>query len=362
MKKVLIADDHSSIRAFIKKILQPYENIIETILVEDGRQAADKLDNDQIDLLVTDLYMPKMSGFELLLFVKERHSDIPVFVITASEADKKTKTLGTIKYFKKPIDRESFVNSVLDQLNENTSGQIRGITLISFLQLLEMEQKTCSVKVESMKKKGIFYFFKGDLTSASIDSSDGIIDGMVNEKAAIEMITWNGAIITLNNMSRKSKKDIQTPLMNLIMEGTRLKDERAIGEKKPSSVQKSPHKKMENSTTPGNKTNKQSELEKLLEVISNTPSVLKYGIFDENDILKEQHVPADKITEASPATFLQAVDKLKNIYNLGTLKYITLLSTDWKRYLLFQYFGSKIVINYKLGFKPLEFINALKNM
>ncbi len=86
--KVLVVDDFATMRRIIKNILLQlgFKNILEA---DDGTTAWDILNKEQVDLIISDWNMPKMSGIELLKKVRadDRFKDLPFLMVTA-EAQK----------------------------------------------------------------------------------------------------------------------------------------------------------------------------------------------------------------------------------------------------------------------------------
>ncbi len=86
--KVLVVDDFSTMRRIIKNTLRQlgFENVVEA---DDGESAVRKLESERIDFIISDWNMPKMSGLELLKFVRshEEFKDLPFLMVTA-EAQK----------------------------------------------------------------------------------------------------------------------------------------------------------------------------------------------------------------------------------------------------------------------------------
>ncbi|WP_243545985.1 chemotaxis response regulator CheY [Pseudodesulfovibrio tunisiensis] len=82
--RILVVDDFSTMRKIIKNILRQlgFTNIVEA---DDGTTAWDVLNKDNIDFIVSDWNMPKMSGIELLRKVRgsEEYADIPFLMVTA---------------------------------------------------------------------------------------------------------------------------------------------------------------------------------------------------------------------------------------------------------------------------------------
>ncbi len=108
-------------------------------------------------------------------------------------------------------------------MDAGVGGQLQGISLDSFLQMVQMEKTTCTLKVISGKKEGTLFVLKGDLISA--ETKD-----MQNLEAACAIISWEDALIEIENTCSKTKNEIQQPLMHVLMEGLKLKDEKAAEE------------------------------------------------------------------------------------------------------------------------------------
>lgn len=108
MYKILVADDVQINRRLIKSLLS--RKIKDLVFYEavDGSEVIECLKNNRIDLVVLDIMMPKMNGFEVLSQIKEskRLRDIPVIVNSALddiENIKKALELGAYDYFAKPL-------------------------------------------------------------------------------------------------------------------------------------------------------------------------------------------------------------------------------------------------------------------
>jgi hypothetical protein len=104
--------------------------------------------------------------------------------------------------------------------------------LFSLLQLLQMEQKTCALKIKSQHRKGTLYFSRGDLIDAVYEQKTG-------EEAAQIIVCWEEAEIEIVNVFKKMRRRILKPLQNLLMDAAKEKDEAALkGEPRSSEIEK----------------------------------------------------------------------------------------------------------------------------
>jgi len=222
MKNVLIVDDEKSFLLSLLQGLDAYAADFNTLTALNGKVAVDVLESTKVDLVVSDLKMPEMDGFGLLAHMSKKHPHIPVIMMSAyctPEIKARLKSLGAFTILEKPIDFQDFVDHILAELNAVSKGYIKGITLPAFLQLVEMEKKTCTLKIDSHGRKGFLYFQDGVL----IDADNGTDE---QEKAALDIVCWDDPEIEIESICRKKTRSIQSPLTYILMEGYRIRDEK----------------------------------------------------------------------------------------------------------------------------------------
>ena len=120
MKNVLLIDDDLSLLKTVGEELNGYEawNIL---TAENGKQGADIIATYPVDLVVTDLSMPEMDGYELLALLREKWPTIPVIVMTADdsrEAGQRLRSLGIEQCISKPYQFSELVRAISERLPE----------------------------------------------------------------------------------------------------------------------------------------------------------------------------------------------------------------------------------------------------
>jgi len=101
---VLVVDDEEMMRHLLDKILSREGYHILT--AADGVQALEMLEKEEVDLIISDMKMPRMTGFELLKHVKQQHPNIGVIIMTAygdTYTVKDALLLGADEYITKPF-------------------------------------------------------------------------------------------------------------------------------------------------------------------------------------------------------------------------------------------------------------------
>ncbi|MBN2342198.1 MAG: sigma-54-dependent Fis family transcriptional regulator [Deltaproteobacteria bacterium] len=111
--QVLVADDERNLRRMLKAQLERWG--YEVHLAETGTDALQILNENHIDILITDLRMPEMDGMELLNQVQKKYKSIPVIMITAHgtvDTAVEAIKLGAFDYITKPYDRNALKDVV----------------------------------------------------------------------------------------------------------------------------------------------------------------------------------------------------------------------------------------------------------
>lgn len=110
MFKILIVEDDMELRRLFSRVLS--RNGYEPLEAIDGEQALEILDRETVDLIISDIMMPKVDGFELTASLREAGYTLPILMITAADSFsdlKKGFSSGTDDYMIKPINVEEMV-------------------------------------------------------------------------------------------------------------------------------------------------------------------------------------------------------------------------------------------------------------
>ena len=110
MFNILVADDDKNTRLLLKAVLEAEKYNVFT--AANGEDALSVLDSEHIDLVVLDIMMPKMDGYEFTSYIREAGNNLPVLMVSAKQypEDKRQGFLvGTDDYMTKPIDEEEML-------------------------------------------------------------------------------------------------------------------------------------------------------------------------------------------------------------------------------------------------------------
>jgi len=118
-KHVLIVDDEPKVAFLLREALQRSDRRCRVTVVHSGEEALEILDRSSVDLLVTDLRMPGISGLDLIRWVRASSPETRTILITAygnNEVEEEARRLETYRYITKPFDVSDFIRAVEDAL------------------------------------------------------------------------------------------------------------------------------------------------------------------------------------------------------------------------------------------------------
>ena len=183
---VVVAEDDGSTRNFLSKGLRGL-NGWEVVMAKDGREAYDYITQNVVDVLVTDLGMPVMDGYQLIAQVSTRYPQIPIIVVTGIPEDKQDNDpirLGAITLFNKPPRLSLIMDEIRKVAAQPPAASIRGVSLQTILQALKWEQKSCTLVVKGDQGMGLLYVQEGELVNAAFKELDGL-------PAVFRILAWH---------------------------------------------------------------------------------------------------------------------------------------------------------------------------
>ena len=110
MFQIMVVDDDKNTRLFLKAVLEAENYTVLT--AENGEAALALMDTNHVDLVVLDIMMPKMDGYEFTRALRESNNNLPILMVSAKQlpSDKKHGFMvGTDDYMTKPIDEEEML-------------------------------------------------------------------------------------------------------------------------------------------------------------------------------------------------------------------------------------------------------------
>jgi DNA-binding response OmpR family regulator len=147
---ILIVDDEKKVAFFLGKALERSNQNYRVTTVHSGEKALQVLKNSPVDLLITDLRMPGISGLELIRWVRGSSPGTRTILITAygnNEIEKEAQRLEAYRYITKPFQMTDFARVVQDALRDVTAGR-SGLLVLSDQSFEAISKELNSLRVD----------------------------------------------------------------------------------------------------------------------------------------------------------------------------------------------------------------------
>ncbi len=324
MKKILLLDKDDILVRELLHTLQHYSDM-EVIVANERNYVNRALQQLAIDLVVTDIEGTEECCFELLEVINRHFPTLPIDVLTpelSAEFELRLGALRIARRFEKPIDVDKVAENIHSQVTNSATGQLKGLSLPSVLQLMNIEKKHCILTVTSAMYAGELYIRAGEIIAARAGTLRGL-------DAAYHILSWENVSIELLGCDPAVTQEIDEPFMSLIMEALRLKDEEQL----PPVVTE------ERGSDGNNEAPPVTAMEKrIISLLNHFPGVTEYSLFDRQDNLRFFFSKRKQERNAlRPRRLREEAEQMAQVFNGGSLKYMLVNERSGLRQLFFPY-------------------------
>jgi DNA-binding response OmpR family regulator len=182
---ILLVEPDPFLREMIEAGFRLFNPAFSLVKAENPETALILLRRYKIEAVITELEFPesRKRGVELLLELEEYSPQLPVIILTEASWKDFQGLVKAYAFIAKPPDMDLLLRQVNQAVQENRESILRGISLESFLQVLEVERKTCTLTVTSHQLVGRMYIHEGKLIHAETDLFE-------SKAAAFAMLSW----------------------------------------------------------------------------------------------------------------------------------------------------------------------------
>jgi len=121
-KKILIVEDTEDARDYMESVLE--QEGFEVVLAKDGLEGLEQAAQESPDLIITDISMPRLDGFEMIQRIRSspKQKNVPILAITSHGMDKAMEAIksGADRALARPVENHLLVAFVSDLLNKRT--------------------------------------------------------------------------------------------------------------------------------------------------------------------------------------------------------------------------------------------------
>lgn len=161
MINILVVEDDKHTRKLLETILK--RDGYSVLKAEDGIKAMEVLDNHHVDLIILDIMMPNMDGYEFTETLRDGHCETPIIIVTAKEQledKKKGFSIGADDYMVKPIDFEELILRIGAILRRSKIVNDHKITIGNTVLDYNSLSVTSNGECNTLPKKEFYLLFK----------------------------------------------------------------------------------------------------------------------------------------------------------------------------------------------------------
>jgi len=359
VKTVLIVDDEKSFLLSLRDGLKRHEDNFRVLTAENGKEAISLLRALPVDLLITDLKMPHLDGFELLAWTTREKTGLPVIVMTAfgtAEIEAQLAEIDSLQYLEKPLALSDLETAIFSALKAKARSYIRGITLATFIQLMHIEKKSCTLKISRGEDLGYLFLWAGELYDAKYGTQSG-------EAAAYEILSWEETEIEMDSHCRHQERIITSSLEYLLIDAYRLRDEK----QKPNQIHGQP------ASIPSESVGLQGASDispaeavttekspaalarmKLVNVLERHQGIQEFALFDASGFIENRNEGRCELNDFDPEIFVMQVENLAATLSFGSFNHIIITTSNRRHCLLFRIREHRVVARLLKGQRPAE--------
>lgn len=245
MKRVLVVDDEEDMLWMLQRNLNKGMTDVEILAAKSGEEALAILSDKAINLVITDINMPGISGLDLLVEINNKFPDTGVIIMTAYPSnayENQAMTSGSLRFIEKPFDIKD-VRTIVENIlrpGDRFQGTVDGIDLIDIVQLNGLSRATAALKVTTGDREGMIYFKEGTVVHAicgettgeeafftilgfnggSLQNINGVHPPMVSIEKSIEALLFKAAVQSDEKYSRDDS--VADPLADQLAEAEEL--------------------------------------------------------------------------------------------------------------------------------------------
>ncbi len=161
MFNIMIVEDDTNQRKLMQSVLEQYGYTVTH--ASDGIDALDQLDKKHVDLIILDIMMPRMDGFEFTSTLRQSGCNIPILMVSAKQSPidkRKGFIIGTDDYMTKPVDEEEMVLRVGALLRRSKIANERKLTIGSTTLFYDSLSAVSSNDSQELPQKEFLLLFK----------------------------------------------------------------------------------------------------------------------------------------------------------------------------------------------------------
>lgn len=221
MKNLLLVYGDRTLLQSVAGILKYQGAFFRLHTVHGPEQAIQFVQETPVDLVVTAFRFPQIGSFQFLEKLAYEHSSVKTILVVKGNlpfAKARLKKYPSVILYDLSVDQGLFIKRIFTELNIDYGGCVRGVALSSFLQMMALENCSCTLSISSKNLIGLLWLKNGELIAAQSPTREG-------KEAALEIVSWKNVTIDIDYAPFAMPLQFSLSLMMLFLESGQQFDE-----------------------------------------------------------------------------------------------------------------------------------------
>ncbi|MEM6822425.1 MAG: response regulator [Verrucomicrobiota bacterium] len=212
---ILVIDDDPYVLSMYRVVLESCFKDKTFVFADSGTEALNLLKRKTPLLIITDRKLPDIDGTEIVTHSLNKNPRIPIIIVSGFTIIEDLQALldkhSNIMFLAKPFERDTLINTINQLLERSPDSFITGIHLLSLIQIVGLEERTCEFDLQFNNKQGTIFFENGDMKFIRAGTLEG-------KEALEEMIHWATPHISVFNDHTTAEKNVDQTAQELIID------------------------------------------------------------------------------------------------------------------------------------------------
>ena len=222
-KTILVIDHDAGMRQLFAGLLKSQCGFLEVLTAGSLQAAMQIISTQNIDIVITGLNLAEIAALHLIEKLAEIFPDKKIIHMSspARQLIRTTIQHPYLIHFDQSHNLNLLTKRICSELGIDYGGQLLRVSLSSFLQLLEIDGRSCTLRISTKGKLGYLFIHNGELIHAFIE---GVAQNEAKEDA-LQIMSWDDVTIEIDFSEPACSRELSEPLMMLMLESGRLDDE-----------------------------------------------------------------------------------------------------------------------------------------
>jgi len=229
----------------LAQVLAAFHLDFDTIHTSNFERSLEQLRERAFEAVVVDVTLGD-DAWKLLAWLQKERPHVGRFALLpedSAELRVRVADLGVIDCMVEPFDATDVLVQLTSGLAETCFGFLHNINLPAFLQLLEIERKTCTLRAESAGRSGRMFISRGEMLDARVD-------GVSGEAAAFAIIGWLSGNVHVEHGCFVAERTLQKPISHLLMSALQYRDEAGLNGSADGDIDEMSFRRLQESLVP----------------------------------------------------------------------------------------------------------------